>query len=101
MNTKEEACLCLVGDQPFEIYGLSINDWQNRNWTKAGIEKAAGTIYVATPWVLSSGLAAALVSNPGAALVSEGSGPKRLIAAHVVGDVDLAKLKALIRTASE
>jgi len=28
MNTKEEAGLCLVGDQSYEIYGLSINEWQ-------------------------------------------------------------------------
>ena len=96
MNTKEEAHLCLVGDQSYEIYGLSLEEWQSRNWAKAGIEKAKGTLYVATPWVLSSGLAAALVNNPGAALVSEGAGPNRLIAAHIDDDVDLSKLEALI-----
>lgn len=96
MNTKSEAPLCLVGDQHFNIFGLSLEEWQSRNWAKAGIESAAGTIYVSAPWVLSSGLAAALVNNPGKALVSGGSGPKRLIAAHVTDDTDPSALKALI-----
>lgn len=96
MNTKKEAHLCLVGDQPFEIFGLPLNEWQNRNWTRAGVEQAEGTIYAAAPWVLSTALTAALVNNPGVALMSEGAGPKRLIAAHVANDVDLQALKALI-----
>lgn len=96
MTDNVDVHLCIIGDQPFKIFGLSLTEWQTRNWGRAGVEGAPGVVYAAAPWVLSSGLAAAVVSNPGKALVGASTAGQVLIAAHVEGEADEEAIKALI-----
>ncbi|MEM7544021.1 MAG: CDP-alcohol phosphatidyltransferase family protein [Pseudomonadota bacterium] len=96
MTNSIPPSLCLVGETDARIYGLTAREWQVRNWTRAGADKVSGKIVAATGWVLSSGLAAAVVQTPGSALVEPTATGQRLVAAHLPEGGDSAAAEALI-----
>ncbi len=94
MTKTEPERLRLIGDPGAVIYGLPIRDWQGRNWGRAGAGGAAGTIFARAEWVLSTGLAKAVVTTPGAALVEPGPAGPRLVAVHAAAGADQAAIEA-------
>jgi phosphatidylglycerophosphate synthase len=97
-NAQER--LRLVGDLPVELFGLALREWQRRAWDKAGASEAQGRLVVASEWVLSAGLMAALVDRPGAALAERtGDGSLRLVAVHACDDEQAALAEALMTPA--
>lgn len=87
MTKDEAAAVRLVGDVPVRLWGLDLDDWQARAWTKAGARgvSEAGRLLAGADWVISPALQRALLARPGAALVvPDGLGDQTRVAAiHV------------------
>ena len=89
--------LGLVGSLKTRLWGLSLEEWQRRAWTKLGAAGVAadGRMLVGIDWVLSPALARCLLATPGAVLVvrDDASGEERIAAVHVPpgGDRDSAR----------
>lgn len=94
MTENKTERLRLIGDPGAAIYGLPIAEWQARNWGRAGVDKASGRIFARAEWVLSTGLARAIVTTPGAALVEAGPKGARLAAVHAPASADPAAIEA-------
>ena len=96
--------LKLVGELPVKLWSLDIATWQARAWAKAGVaemsDATSSTIIAGIDWVLSTGLAQALVGKPGVALVVEdgGSAQTRVAAIHAPANANAEELEALINT---
>lgn len=96
--------LKLVGELSVKLWSLDIATWQARAWAKAGVaemsDAQSSTIIAGIDWVLSAGLAKALVGKPGVALVLEdsNSGKTRVAAIHVPANANTRDFEALINT---
>ena len=65
--------LNLIGQSDAKIWGLSLRDWQERAFKKAGASQSnesPNTVHMAIEWVLSSALAKAFVSGGKRALIA-------------------------------
>ena len=65
--------LNLVGESVLKIWGLPIQEWQERAFKKAGVSQdktTIETVHIGVEWVLSSALAKAFVSGGKMALIS-------------------------------
>ena len=91
-----ETHLHLVGETNAVLFGMSVEEWQTRNWTRAGAGKTAFGIIANVHWVLSSGLASAVATAPGAALVEPSASGTRLVAVNLVAEADRAAVEALM-----
>ncbi|MEM6742730.1 MAG: CDP-alcohol phosphatidyltransferase family protein, partial [Pseudomonadota bacterium] len=99
MSEDAGGSLRLVGNAAGTLlFGLPIEDWQRRNWARAGVGASDGVVVADARWVLSTPLAAAIARRPGAALVEAGNGGSRLVAAHAGPGVDPQAVAALIET---
>ncbi|MEM6972894.1 MAG: CDP-alcohol phosphatidyltransferase family protein [Pseudomonadota bacterium] len=98
--TSGDGPLRLIGETDVRIYGLPAAEWQGRNWRRAGVARAAGTILTRTDWVFSAGLTMALVGAPGVALVQRSGGHTRLIAAHLPEATKADQVEAMMSAGS-
>ncbi|MEM6626819.1 MAG: CDP-alcohol phosphatidyltransferase family protein [Pseudomonadota bacterium] len=76
----------LVGELPVKLWGLSLDQWQKRSWTKLGANDVAldGLFCVGSDWILSPALARRLLATPGAALIvkERETAQERIAAVH-------------------
>lgn len=85
--------LNLIGQSETKIWGLAINDWQQRAFKKAGASQdmtVLKTVHIGIEWVLSSALAKAFVSGGKIALITGSkiigvNGVERAMAEKLVG----------------
>jgi len=85
--------LNLIGQSETKIWGLAINDWQQRAFKKAGASQdmtVLKTVHIGIEWVLSSALAKAFVSGGKIALITGSkiigvNGVERVMAEKLVG----------------
>ncbi|MBB4659296.1 CDP-alcohol phosphatidyltransferase family protein [Parvularcula dongshanensis] len=93
-----EQPLRVVGSLPVRLYGLDLDEWQARAWSKAGVGNAQGRILVDAAWILSPALMRALVRRPGTALVERtATGQRRLAAAHLPAGEAEAPIAAMMQ----
>jgi len=69
--------LNLMGDSQVKLWGLSLRDWQERTYKKAGVSQSEHTdpsniLHIGIKWVLSSPLAKAFVGRRNVALINDG-----------------------------
>lgn len=95
MTITNSTQLRLTGGLDIELYGLPIREWQSRNWGRRGAVSEGGCIVANTAWVLSAGLATEIVATPGAALVENSGGGRKLVAVHAPKGADLEAIEAL------
>lgn len=91
--TPNAVSVRLLGELPSKLWGLDLQEWQRRAWTKAGAASAdqtQGRLLAGIEWVLSPSLQRNLLARPGAALLARaaaGTG-ERLVAVHMPDGMD-------------
>jgi len=101
MNTSGDRVGLLLVDAPVaRLFSLPLPEWQRRSWAKAGAAGPPGAhgVIAHAGWVLSPGLARALVQRRGAALLAAarpGDVP-RLVAVHVDPSTDRSAVEEMI-----
>ncbi|WP_233252442.1 CDP-alcohol phosphatidyltransferase family protein [Maritimibacter sp. 55A14] len=82
----KDVSLRLIGEAPQRLWGMEMAEWQRRAWTKAGasgLDRDRGRLVLEADRVLSPALQRALLAEPGAALMVEEAGVRRLVALHL------------------
>ena len=73
-NVEAKPKLNLIGETDVKIWGLSLREWQERAFKKAGVSQAKDakrTVHFSIDWILSSAVAKAFISAGEVALVAD------------------------------